>query len=285
MKIKKRTVHVAVTQMEVQVGEIEKNQLVIEQMVQDIKRKHNQIDVIVFPEMCLYGYDHLGDSISIEFQGRLISALSKLQQVAIVNQVDFIIGYPAYQEKQDCYYNRIVYMDKRGSNIGEYDKMHLIPFEASIFTHGKRYVLLETSFAKIGLLVCWDLAFPEVSGLYAEHGADLLIAPSAWESPFQLQYQSLAQARAIENGLPVIVANQVGITSQASFFGASMIITADGSIVNQTVGMGNQYVIEEINLQERQLDFGVPVHEKRKDTYTANFLGEMTSYCVKQEEE
>ena len=84
--------------------------------------------------------------------------------------------------------------------IGIYDKVHLTPREARAFTPGSAFAVFPTQVGRIGMLVCWDMQFPEAPREVALAGADIIACPTlGWEPIY-------GRCRAYENGIPLAVA-------------------------------------------------------------------------------
>ncbi len=155
------------------------------------------------------------------------------------------------------YHNTAVVFDADGSIAGTYRKMHIPDdpgfYEKFYFTPGdagpgQGFQPISTSIGRLGVLVCWDQWYPEAARLMTLAGADLLIYPTAigWD-PRDLEAEKLRQreawitiqrAHAIANGLPVIVANRVGLETDPSgqsqgirFWGSSFIAGPQGELL------------------------------------------------------
>ena len=106
-----------------------------------------------------------------------------------------------------------------------------------------------TSVGSLGLLICYDMRFPEISRILTVNGASILASPSAWVAGFMKQehWEIMVKARAIENGVYVIAPNQVGNI----YCGHSMVIDPFGSTL---ADMGNREGIEIIDIDSSRID-------------------------------
>lgn len=96
-------------------------------------------------------------------------------------------------------YNCAVLFDDNGEIVGIHRKVHLPAGEEYQVTHGDRYEVFDTKLGKIGMLVCWDMQFPEAPRIQALQGAELIALPTlGWENIYGL-------CRAYENSVPVAV--------------------------------------------------------------------------------
>ena len=148
------------------------------------------------------------------------------------------------------YHNTAVVIEKDGSIVGKYRKMHIPDdpayYEKFYFTPGDLgFTPVKTSVGMLGVLICWDQWYPEAARLMALAGAEILIYPTAigWESSDskeekirQLEaWQTIQRAHAIANGIPVVAVNRVGheedpsgVTNGISFWGNSFAVGPQG---------------------------------------------------------
>ena len=153
------------------------------------------------------------------------------------------------------YHNTAVVLDTDGSLAGRYRKMHIPDdpgyYEKFYFTPGDLgFEPIQTSLARIGVLVCWDQWYPEAARLMALAGAELIVIPTAigWDSNDSQEEQqrqrdawiTVQRAHAIANGLPVVVCNRTGIetdpqqqTGGIHFWGSSFVAGQQGEMMAQ----------------------------------------------------
>jgi N-carbamoylputrescine amidase len=144
------------------------------------------------------------------------------------------------------YHNTAVIIDADGKIAGKYRKMHIpddpLYYEKFYFTPGDLgFQTHDTSFGKVGALVCWDQWFPEAARLTALSGAEFLFYPTAigWlpaekEEMNQAQHsawETIQRAHAIANGLFVVVVNRVGREGKLTFWGQSFVADPFGRII------------------------------------------------------
>lgn len=151
------------------------------------------------------------------------------------------------------YHNTAVVFDKDGSMAGKYRKMHIPDdpayYEKFYFTPGDLgFKPISTSVGRLGVMVCWDQWYPEAARLMALSGAEILIYPTAigYEStdePEEKQrqrtaWQTVQRGHAIENGLPLVAVNRVGLETDPSgrtggieFWGTSFVAGPQGELL------------------------------------------------------
>ena len=100
---------------------------------------------------------------------------------------------------------------RRGKVSAVYRKVQLYGGdESDAFAAGDELLVVELCGVKIGLMICFDVEFPEVARALARGGAEMLVTISANMEPFGNDHAVFCSARALENGLPHVYVNQVG---------------------------------------------------------------------------
>lgn len=268
----------AVVQFQSELGQAVKNAEHISVVIDEVMKHHPDCRLIVFPEMCLYGYAELERLNDPDYCEKVDSALKRVCAAAGKNRVPVVAGFGRRDKVFGGLYNSIAYISRDGNIVCTYDKMHLIEQERTIFEKGHEYVQVETEFGKVGMLICWDCIFPEPSRLYAMNGVSLLIVSAAWEHPFEEQWETALKARALDNGIFVLGANRVGQDGPAVFPGGSMAIDGLGRIVARTSDNGTSYAVCDIDtkiIRPEQAQFGAPLRDLRRQSYD---VGHIKSY-------
>lgn len=192
-------------------------------------------DFILFPELFnapLMGrFNNLDSRHAIkelaQFTPLLVEAMSKL---AVSYNVNIIAGSMP-EVRDDKVYN-VSYVLQRNGKIDKVDKIHITPSEEYDWhiQGGNEIKVIETDVAKIGVQICYDVEFPEMSRLLAEQGMELLFVPFLTDT--QNAYNRVrfcAQARAIENECFVAIAGNVGnlpkVTNMDLQFAQSAVLT------------------------------------------------------------
>lgn len=119
-------------------------------------------------------------------------------------------------------------VDESGSVAAVYRKVQLYGAEKTAFAAGDELLVVELCGVRVGVMICFDLEFPEVARALARAGAELLVTISANMEPFGNDHAVFASARALENGLPHAYVNQVGPGEDLTFTGGSAVVSADG---------------------------------------------------------
>jgi predicted amidohydrolase len=118
-----------------------------------------------------------------------------------------------------------------GALAGTYRKTHLFGAERAAFVPGDELVPIEVAGHRLGVMVCFDVEFPEVARTLALRGAEVLVTISANMEPFEDDHDAFVRARALENERPHLYVNRTGTESSAVFVGRSQAIDADGRVL------------------------------------------------------
>jgi predicted amidohydrolase len=260
-------IQVAALQISSQPGQVAQNLALIEQAITQSCLNNNQLDLIVLPELVVSGFILGTDAarFATDVEG---TAFRFLAHLAKQYQVHIVYGY-IEKDVSGALYDSQAMVSDQGVLIANYRKIHLTEFELDTFTPGSKLVIADTKLGKIGMMICWDIAFPEMARLYTLNGCMLLAVSSAWEKPHEHALKQFSIARAIDNTLCVIVSNMSGRNSGFEFVGESAIYDATGRIINALDDQPG-VVIETINFQEQmnhRENFYSMLKERRKDIY------------------
>ncbi|REG89815.1 carbon-nitrogen hydrolase family protein [Winogradskyella sediminis] len=173
-------------------------------------------DFAVFPEFfnapLMAKYNHLHESQAIrKLAGYTKTVVEKMQQLSISYNINIISGSMP-EIVDDVLYN-VGYLCRRDGSLERYEKIHVTPDEAKVWgmQRGNQLKTFETDAGKIGVLICYDSEFPELSRLLADEGMDILFVPFLTDTQNGYSRVRLcAQARAIENECYVAIAGSVG---------------------------------------------------------------------------
>ena len=198
------------------------------------KAKNQSADLVVFPELSLTGYV-VRDQIYELAETIPGPSTQVIEKIAEKTQTYIVFGMPELSEKtQATIYNTAVLVGPKGY-IGKYRKMYLpthsVFEETRYFRPGYQAVAFDTEIGKIGLLVCYDIFFPEVSRLTRLKGAQLIVCISASPAVRKTFFEILTAARAIENTAFLAYVNLVGIENGLQFWGGSRLIAPNGKVL------------------------------------------------------
>jgi predicted amidohydrolase len=134
-------------------------------------------DFICFPELFLTGpTGEVSHVYADEIPGKYTDVFCSLAEK---NNIHIIMG-SIVEREGDVFYNTTVVIDDFGKILGKYRKINLWNGEYENITPGDNTAVFETRFGKIGLEICWDLAFPETAMELTRKGAEIIFCPSYW---------------------------------------------------------------------------------------------------------
>jgi predicted amidohydrolase len=223
-----RELTVATVQMRPELGSVEEN---LGRMSDTISRIATQqpVNLIIFPELVTTGYE-AGPRFPQLAQRVPGPAVNVIAQRAADFGVHVAFGMVTKEKVESILYNSAILIGPEGDLLGQHHKLHLRGEERIAFRPGYRIDVIETGLGVVGLIVGWDLAFPEVARSLVLDGAELLIVCANWEQPNADEWQAYLRARAYENTVFIAAANRVGEEPSYTFFGQSTIIGPRGKV-------------------------------------------------------
>lgn len=200
--------------------------------------------IVVLPEMwnCPYSNDSF-PTYAEDIAGGSSKSFNAISATAKAMEVMVIAG--SIPERQgDQLFNTCCVFDTDGSLLGSYSKTHLFDIdipgkitfkESDTLTPGSELTCLSTRYGKIGLGICYDLRFPELSMAYRAKGAELLVFPGAFNmTTGPVHWQLLQQARAVDNQLFVCSCSPArDLDAKYTAWGHSMVVGPFGEVLGQ----------------------------------------------------
>lgn len=185
---------------------------------------------IVFPELFAIGFRYT----DYEWQGPGVPGQTSEFISRIAKEYDSYVFGTDIEKAERRYYNTLVAAAPSGKVVATYRKIHPFQDERSVFHGGESIVLMECGDIKVGLQICYDIRFPEVSRRLALEGAEILIVPAAFPDPKSAHWNTLIQARAIENQLYIAAANRTGFGfDKKTYFGHSQVVDPSGLVLTR----------------------------------------------------
>lgn len=190
--------------------------------------EQNPCDLLLLPELSLCGY-LFEDRHQLAACAQEVPAGPAVLAVAeLSGRYGRTVVFGLAEKEGDRIYNTAVIVSK-GRYIGKYRKIHLSDFEKKYFDPGQENSVFTVDGVRIGVQICFDLWFPEVSRRQIRQGADLLLALANFGGETTCH---IARVRAIENLTPLVLCNRVGRETipgmDAEFLGKSAITDAAG---------------------------------------------------------
>lgn len=196
--------------------------------------KEYEAELVVFPESITTGFTP--NMPTQEFYEMLTPLPGKDSEIIqrLAKELKVHVVYSLYERGAEpgVIYNSSLLIDDEGELRGKYRKTHPFPTEriegGGWTTPGAEVVVVETKLGKIGLTICYDGDFPELSRVCALKGAEIITRPSALLRSFEI-WEFVNKARAYDNHVYLLAANSVGADGGHNYyFGHSMIISPIG---------------------------------------------------------
>jgi len=245
--------------------------------------------VVVLPELASSGYvlhEPLLRSLAedVTDPGPALTAWS---DVAARTGTTVVAGFPEVED--DRVYNAAAVFGPDGELLGVYRKLHLFAGEQGVFTPGDHGLpVVEVDGLRIGVLVCYDLRFPEAVRIHALREVDLIAVPTAWVGGFdafdagasEIGQVRTARVMANINAVPLACASQVGQSGPFEFLGSSVLIDPFGTDVAPPASRTEESVVV-LDLDRARLQLArhrgeglSPLDQRRTDVY-----GELLGYA------
>lgn len=192
-------------------------------------RRREGSDLIVFPEATLTGFptrENVRD-VAETLDG---PSLSKVRDAARAASVGVAVGLA--EREGDRFYNTTVLIDERGDIVLRYRKTHLWATDVGVFTPGDRFEVCEFKGMTVGLLICYDIEFPETARAVASLGAEMLVVTNGNMDPFGPVHRRAIVARAMENQMFAALVNRTGDgDDNLTFPGETALVSPFGDVL------------------------------------------------------
>ncbi|MTC49591.1 hydrolase [Providencia alcalifaciens] len=224
--------------------------------------------LICFPELATTGYR--GDLLSTklwdlsDFEGSETDCL--FSQLASRLDITIVSGFAERGERLGEVYNAVGVWNPGCENIsGVFRKVHAFGIEKQWFKSGDSFPVFETPIGKIGVMICYDMGFPEVARILTLQGAELLIAPSAWCIQDRDMWDINTACRALENGTHLLAVNRWGHEEDLHLFGGSKIVGPRGQVLCEASCESEALLVGEIDFRlQAHTRLNVPYLRDRK---------------------
>jgi 5-aminopentanamidase len=208
--------------------------------------------LLLCPECWLCGY-HIGAAVGALAESADGAAAQRVAAIASHHGIAIAYGYAERDAGSGLIYNSVQVIGAHGAVLSHYRKTHLFgPDERAVYHPGVRFAPpFEFAGFKVGLLICYDVEFPEAVRSIALMGAELLLVPTALTDEYAAVPDYLVPARSIENQLYIAYCNRAGVENGMRFLGGSCLTGMDGKAI-ATAGAGEVLIIGEISRQAQQ---------------------------------
>ncbi|QPC82704.1 carbon-nitrogen hydrolase family protein [Phototrophicus methaneseepsis] len=223
-----REITVAIVQMKPELGEPEDNLVKMSEMISRIASQQ-KVDLIVFPELITSG-NELGVRFTDIAQRVPGPTVNLIAQRANDFGIYIAFGMVTKEKVESVLYNSAILVGPDGELVEQYNKVHLRGEERMAFREGFKLPVAETEIGSIGLVIGYDLAYPEVTRSLSLEGADMVCVLANWETANIDEWKTYMRARAYENSIFMIGANRVGEDVTLNFGGESLVVGPRGEI-------------------------------------------------------
>ena len=205
-------------------------------------------DLFIFPEMFLTDYSFRDfDSVKEGVKRSLNDILSITKE----KECFAVVGGPRYTD-EGVLNTAYVISDR----IRWYDKINLPNFgpfsERSTFKSGSEPFMFDCNGFKFGVIVCYDIFFPELTKMYAMNGADAVICISASPVTSKVPFERVIPARAVESTVYMLFVNNIGMRGRMEFFGKSRCLTPTGDV---SVILDHDPAVRTVELTKDDIEF------------------------------
>jgi len=227
-----------------------------------------------FPEFMMFYTNSKQTSKQLASLAETINGnfVTTIAQAAKENRIQIIGSFYEKSRKKDRVYDTSFVIDNSGKVISTYRKIHL--YDALGFKESNKMVPgskitkpVNTTLGKTGMMICYDLRFPEMARSLAASGAEILVVPSAWVKGNMKEehWITINKTRAIENGCYVIAPDQVGNI----YCGRSLVVDPYGKILlDMKKKQGIGYVDIDLNKVKQTRKILPLLKNRRTDIYS-----------------
>ncbi|HEX5735250.1 MAG TPA: carbon-nitrogen hydrolase family protein [Blastocatellia bacterium] len=239
---------IACAQIDCRIGDVESNRSKIIDRISEAADRAARL--VIFPECAITGYAFESLEEAAQFaepiDGPTAEAVARAcQQTGLYAVVGFI------EKEGSRYFNAAMLAGPEGV-IGSYRKVHLPYIGADRFlTPGDRpFEVFDLSIGRLGILICYDISFPEAARTLKLMGAELIALPTNWPPGAKRNPEFVLNARALENHVNFAATNRVGTERGWPFIGRSIIVDFNGDTLIEGSGDGDEMLVAEIDFEQ-----------------------------------
>ena len=245
-----RNATIALVQMDCVMLDKEANLQKAKAFIEQAAQQH--ADLICFPEMFSTGYSPalIGPKyidMAEEPDGPTFCFLAELAKKYSMYIVAPIV---LKSEIPGLLYNGLIVISRNGQLMGTYNKTHLWAGERFWFRAGDRYPVFHMDFGTVGLMICYDGGFPEVSRILALSGAELILCPSAFPIRDKDMWDTYFGSRSLENCCFVAGINRVGTEDDCYMFGNNKIYNYRGHLLAEAPVDDEFLLVQTVDLDD-----------------------------------
>ncbi len=262
---------IGIAQINCEVGDVEANCRTIASMIKQAAQAG--CSAVLLPEMVDTGYDM--EAIRTHASTWDVGPCEMLRKLAADLKIAVICGLS--ERDEDRIYNSVALIDETGTIVGKYRKAHLFSaapvYEHQYLARGESLTLVRLGGFTIGVMVCYDIRFPEMARALTLSGAEVLVAPAAFPLVRLEHWKTLTASRAIENQVYLVAANRTGSDGPLTFCGASRLLDPHGTAVACASEAQQTLIVGELSRERlEQIRSSMAVFEDRREELYGSLL-------------
>lgn len=250
-------------------------------LIESALKKEPDTKIVVLPECFNSPYDvKQFAKYSEVIDDPEAQSVNVLKEIAKQHAITLVGGsIPERDPENDKIYNTCLIFNEKGEIIGKHRKLHLfdidipgqITFKESItLTGGDKVTIVDTSYGKIGVGICYDLRFPEMAMIAARKGAFAMIYPGAFNTVTgPLHWQLLARGRSVDNQIYTLLCSPARVPeSPYQAWGHSLCSDPSGHVITEA-DIGEETLFVELDPEViKKTRAGIPITTQRRfDAY------------------
>lgn len=259
---------IALIQMDCTLGDKEGN--IRKAQKQITEAAQNGAKLICLPEAFNSGY--LGSAMAqMMDMAEPVDGPAISQMQALARQLAVFILAPIFCTVGKGVENTAVLIDDEGEIVGRYSKTHPVGDERKYLQRGEDYPVWETKLGRIGVVICYDVCFPETVRILALKGAELVLVPSAWRASYYFKewWDINLPCRALDNLLFVAAVNRTGLSGDEIFAGKTQVCDPIGTVL-AACGVEEETILYEtidISRVEKERAFNTVLADRFPEDY------------------
>jgi len=228
-------------QVNLELGKVDKNIEKIFSFIKDVKKN----SLLLLPEMFSSGFDNENLEKHVKITPEIYRKLKDFSK-----EKNLVISGTLPEKYRGKIYNKAFVID-HGEISYKQSKVKLFrpTNEDAFYTPGKSFDVAESSNGNLGIMICFELRFPNISYTLRRKGVEIILVPAQWGKPRKMHFEVLSRARAIENQCFVITSNTTGKIGDIEYAGSSGIYSPWGEILAFIDG-GEGLIEADINLND-----------------------------------
>ncbi len=263
---------VALIQMDCPLFQVEENLSKAERMIRQAAA--HGASLICLPEAFNIGY------LGTEIPGMMDHAEpqdgpSLTAMKALAKELGVFLVAPIFYAGPQGVENTAFLIDDEGTVLGSYSKTHPVGDERQNLHRGNRYPVFDTRLGKLGIVICYDVCFPETVRLLALSGAEVVLVPSAWRASYYFKewWDLNLACRALDNLVYVAAVNRCGPSGTEQFAGKTQLCSPIGEVL-ASCGVEEEAILYgtvDLARVERERQFNTVLTDRHPEDYRPLF--------------